>query len=373
MCISPLYVTRPSLPPLERFQELLADIWDRQWLTNNGHYHQRLEAELADYLGVPFLSLFCNGTIALQVALQALEVTGEVITTPFSFPATVHAIQCAGCRPVFCDVDPKTGNLDPARIESAVSVETSAILPVHVYGTPCDTREIQRIANRNGLAVLYDAAHAFGVKQEEQSILNRGDLSMLSFHATKVYNTIEGGALVAKTAEKKQRIDRLKNFGIASETEVVDAGTNGKMNEVQAAYGLLALESVDREIAKRLRRSDQYRARLRDVPGLRALDPRDDVQPNGAYFPIFVDAKPFGLSRDQLYESLREQGIIARRYFYPLISEFPMYADMPGAAPENLPHASRISREVLCLPLFADMSETDVDRVTDAIREAANV
>ena len=395
----PLYVTQPSLPPLEQFTEVLGDIWSRKWLTNNGHYHRELEQALAEYLGVEYVSLFCNGTIALQVGLQALEISGEVITTPFSFPATTHALHWNRCMPVFCDVDPNTGNLDPEQIERAISDSTTAILPVHVYGTPCDVDAIREIADRHGLKVLYDAAHAFNVKigsritevgtqnselrtqnsesgtqnsEPGTSILNFGDLSMLSFHATKVYNTIEGGALIANSAEMKQRIDRLKNFGFVSEAEVCEAGTNGKMNEVQAAYGLLQLKTVDEQIARRLERAEQYRERLKDVPGLRLLDVPAGVQPNGSYFPVFIDANEFGMTRDALYDALKEQGIFARRYFHPLISEFPMYQGCQGASPENLPNATKISREVLCLPLFADMTEADVDRVTNAIQKSAN-
>lgn len=368
----PLYVTQPSLPPLEEFTELLADIWDRKWLTNNGHYHREFESALAEHLGVKHVSLFCNGTIALQVGLQALDIAGEVITTPFSFPATTHALQWNGCTPVFCDVDPVHGNLDPDKLEACITDKTSAILPVHVYGTPCDTEAIQNIADRHGLKVLYDAAHAFGVETNGDSVLNHGDLSMLSFHATKVYNTIEGGALIANSAEMKQRIDRLKNFGFVGEAEVLEAGTNGKMNEVQAAYGLLQLKSVDEQIARRLEHAGQYRKALKGMPGLRLLEPPDNVRSNGSYFPVFVDPEQFGSTRDEVHEALKKQNIFARRYFYPLISEFLMYQDCRGASPENLPNATKISREAICLPLFANMTETDVHRVAKAIQNTAN-
>ena len=368
--LKPLPVTEPCIPALDDFRDCLADVWARKWLTNNGQCHRELEAALAGHLGVDYVSLFCNGTIALQVGLQVLGAAGKVVTTPFSFPATTHAIRTCGCTPVFCDVDPETGTLDASALESAITPDTTLVLPVHVYGTPCNVQAIREIADRHDLKVFYDAAHAFGVTLNGNSILNHGDLSMLSFHATKVYNTMEGGALVTSDPEVKQRIDCLKDFGFVSETEVVEAGTNGKMNEVQAAYGLLQLKTVAEQIARRLERTEQYRQALAGTPGLRVPEDPHGVQPNGSYFPVFIDAEQFGMTRDEVYEGLKKRNIFGRRYFYPLISEFPMYRDCRGASPRNLHNARRLSREVLCLPLFADITEADVDRVVNAIQTA---
>lgn len=363
-------VTKPSLPPLEEYIELLRDIWDRRWLTNKGYYHDRFEQELADYLGVPYVSLFCNGTIALQVGLQALGITDEVITTPYSFPATTHAIHWNHCTPVFCDIEPDTCNLDPDKVESLITTKTTAILPVHVYGTPCQVERLQRIADSHGLRLFYDAAHAFGVRLGGTSVLKFGDLSMISFHATKTFTTAEGGALATSDVKLKQRIDYLKNFGFADEVTIVGPGTNGKMNELQAALGLVQLKHVHEEIAKRERITELYRQRLASVRGLRLLPANPEVTGNHGYFPVFVEAG-YGRSRDSLYESLRSEGIFARRYFFPLISDFPCYRDLSAPEAGNLLVASRIAASVICLPVYADLELERVSRVCNSIRAAA--
>ena len=360
-------VTSPLLPKLEDFIPMLQDIWDRKWLTNNGFYHKELEKALADYLGVKYISLFTNGTLPLITALQALRITGEVITTPYSFVATTHSIWWNGLKPVFVDVDEETGNIDPEKIEAAITPHTTAIMPVHVYGTPCNTKRIQEIADIYGLKIIYDAAHAFGVRVNEESILKAGDISTLSFHATKVYNTIEGGALVCHDEATKMRIDYLKNFGFANETTVVAPGINSKMDEIRAAYGLLNLKQVDDAIAKRKATAEKYRAALKDIPGIRMLQDIEGVRHNYAYFPIFIDEKKYGLSRDALYEKLKEYNIFGRRYFYPLISTFSAYKGLESADPKNLPVAHRLADQVLCLPMFAGLSEADVERVLDII------
>ena len=366
-----IYVTRPSLPPLDEFVESLREIWDSRQLTNNGPFHKRFEAALAEYLGVKHVSLFCNGMIALQVGLQALEITGEVITTPYSFPATTHAIHWNHCTPVFCDIEPDTCNLDPARIESLITPKTTCILPVHVYGNPCNVEAIQQVADRHGLKVFYDAAHAFGVKLGGRSILEFGDLLMLSFHATKVFNTIEGGALVTDDPKLKQRIDYLKNFGFAGETTVVAPGTNGKMNELVAAYGLLQLKGIDDEIARRAALDMLYRAVLGDVPGLRMLEVPKDVFWNHGYFPVFIDKVACGLSRDELYADLKQHGIFGRRYFYPLISRFPDYEHMASAQPSQLPVATGLADQVICLPMYGEETPQQIETVCGRIRRAA--
>lgn len=360
-------VTSPLLPDLDEFVPMLRDIWDRKWITNNGTYHQRLEAALCEYLGVEYISVFTNGTLPLITALQALRITGEVITTPYSFVATTHSLWWNGIRPVFVDVDPATGNLDPARIEAAITPKTTAIMPVHVYGNPCDTEAIQAIADKYGLRVIYDAAHAFGVKVGGESVLNAGDISTLSFHATKTYNTVEGGALICHDAKTKQRIDYLKNFGFAGETEVVAPGINSKMDEVRAAYGLLNLRQVDRAIAARRRVAEKYRKALADTPGISMFPVREDVTYNYSYFPIFVDAEKYGETRDELYFRMRDAGILGRRYFYPLISEFSTYRSLPSATPANLPVATRMADTVICLPLHHALTEVDTDRILAAI------
>ena len=355
------------LPDLGEFNELLKDIWDSKWITNNGSYHKKLEAALAEYLKVPYVSLFTNGTLPLITALQALRISGEVITTPYSFVATTHSLWWNGIKPVFVDIDPATGNIDPDRIESAITPKTTAIMPVHVYGKPCNTKRIQEIADNYGLKVIYDAAHAFGVEVDGESILNAGDLSTLSFHATKVYNTIEGGAMVMKDEQTKKRIDYLKNFGFANETTVVGPGINSKMDEIRAAYGLLNLRQVDDAIEKRHQVAIRYREALRDVEGITFWDDMPGVKHNYSYFPIFVDAKAFGMSRDELYFKMREQGVLGRRYFYPLISEFTTYRGLPSAAKENLPNAHRMADSVICLPMHHQLSEEDVERILSII------
>ena len=364
---SQITVTSPLLPSLEDFIPMLQDIWNRKWLTNNGYYHKELEKALAEYLGVKYLSLFTNGTLPLITALQAMRITGEVITTPYSFVATTHSIWWNGLKPVFVDVDEETGNIDPEKIEAAITPHTTAIMPVHVYGTPCNTKRIQEIADIYGLKVIYDAAHAFGVQVNGESILNNGDMSTLSFHATKVYNTVEGGALICHDEATKKRIDYLKNFGFAGETTVVAPGINSKMDEIRAAYGLLNLKQVDSAIANRKMTAEKYRAGLKNVPGIRVLQDIEGVRHNYSYFPIFIDEKEFGMSRDALYEKLKEHDIFGRRYFYPLISTFSAYKGLESANPANLPIAHKLADQVLCLPMFAGLSGNDVERVLDVV------
>ena len=360
-------VTSPLLPDLDEFHEELKKIWDSKWITNNGSYHKKLEAALAEYLGVPYVSLFTNGTLPLLTALQALRITGEVITTPYSFVATTHSIWWNGCKPVFVDIDSATGNIDPEKIEAAITPKTTAIMPVHVYGKPCDTKRIQEIADIYGLKVIYDAAHAFGVKVNGESILNAGDLSTLSFHATKVYNTIEGGAMVMHDEATKKRIDYLKNFGFAGETTVVGPGINSKMDEMRSAYGLLNLKQVDAAIEARHQVAIRYREALRNVEGITFFDDMVGVRHNYSYFPIFVDEKAYGMSRDALYEKMKAVNVLGRRYFYPLISEFSTYRGLESARPENLPNAHKMANSVLCLPMHHALSEEDILRTIDLI------
>lgn len=360
-------VTSPLLPPLEEFIPYLKDIWDRKWLTNNGHYHQELEKALCEYLKVPYISLFTNGTLPLMCALQALRITGEVITTPYSFVATTHSLWWNGIKPVFVDIDLATGNLDPDKIEAAITPRTTAIMPVHVYGKPCDTKRIQEIADKYGLKVIYDAAHAFGVEVNGESILNAGDMSTLSFHATKVYNTIEGGALVMHDEATKKRVDFLKNFGFAGETTVVAPGINGKMDEVRSAYGLLGLKHVDAAIEARHQVAIRYREALRDVPGITFFDDMSGVKHNYSYFPIFVDAEKYGMTRDELYFKMKEHGVLGRRYFYPLISEFSTYRGLESAKPENLVNAHWMADSVICLPMHHELNEYDIKKTLDII------
>ena len=362
-----ILVTSPLLPDLDEFNEMLREIWENKWITNNGSFHQRLEGALCEYLKVPYISLFTNGTLPLLVALQALRISGEVITTPYSFVATTHAIWWNGIKPVFVDIDPSTGGIDPDRIEEAITPKTTAIMPVHVYGKPCRTAEIQAIADKYGLRVIYDAAHAFGVEVNGKSILTEGDMSTLSFHATKVYNTIEGGALVMHDAKTKQRIDYLKNFGFAGETEVVAPGINGKMDEMRAAYGLLNLKQVDDAIEKRHQVAISYRKALRQVEGIDFWDDMPGVRHNYSYFPIFVDAEKYGMTRDELYFKMREQGIFGRRYFYPLISDFSTYRGLPSAKRENLPQATKMAESVICLPMHHELSKDEIERVINRI------
>lgn len=360
-------VTSPLLPPLEEFVPYLEDIWKRKWLTNNGHYHQELEKALCAYLKVPYISLFTNGTLPLICALQALRITGEVITTPYSFVATTHALWWNGIKPVFVDIDPATGNLNPDKIEAAITPKTTAIMPVHVYGKPCDTKRIQEIADQYGLKVIYDAAHAFGVEVNGESILNAGDLSTLSFHATKVYNTVEGGAMVMHDEKMKKRIDYLKNFGFANETTVVGPGINSKMDEVRSAYGLLNLKQVDAAIEVRHNVAVKYREALRNVEGITFFDDMPGVKHNYSYFPIFVDAKKYGMTRDELYFKMKEQNVLGRRYFYPLISEFSTYKGLESARPENLPEAHKMADSVICLPMHHTLTSHDIDRIINII------
>lgn len=360
-------VTSPLLPDLDEFHKLLREIWDSKWITNNGSFHQQLEAALAEYLKVPYVSLFTNGTLPLITALQALRINGEVITTPYSFVATTHALWWNGCRPVFVDIEEETCGIDPDKIEAAITPKTTAIMPVHCYGKPVKMNQIQEIADKYGLKVIYDAAHAFGVEVDGESVLNAGDMSTLSFHATKVFNTLEGGAMIMHDAQTKKRIDYLKNFGFAGETEVVAPGINSKMDEVRCAYGLLNLKQVDAAIAKRQKVAQIYREALRNVPGIRFFDDMPGVRHNYSYFPIFVNAKEYGMSRDELYFKLRENDIWGRRYFYPLISTFSTYRGLPSAAPSNLPVATRIANEVICLPMHHELSEDGINIIIDII------
>jgi dTDP-4-amino-4,6-dideoxygalactose transaminase len=360
-------VTQPCLPPLEEFIPYLQQIWDNKWLTNNGPLHQQLELELAEYLGVKYISLFSNGTLALISALQALNISGEVITTPFSFVATTHSLWWNKITPVFVDVEPDYLNLDPAKIEAAITSKTTAIMPVHVYGNPCQMEEIQRIADKYNLKVIYDAAHAFGVKTNDVSVLNYGDLSVLSFHATKVFSTIEGGAIICHTAEMKHHLDNLKNFGFRGELMVEEPGINAKLNELQAAYGLLQLKYVDGFIARRKEITNLYRTLLSDVSGLRFLNDMDGITHGYSYFPILIDKDIFGVDRDELYERLKDNNIFARRYFYPLISNFDPYHELDSASPVNLPIATKVSEQVLCLPIYVELSDEDVKIISALI------
>ena len=360
-------VTSPLLPNLADFTRELEKIWDSKWITNNGSYHKQLEAALAEYLGVPYVSLFTNGTLPLLTALQALRITGEVITTPYSFVATTHSIWWNGCKPVFVDIDPATGNIDPDKIEAAITPKTTAIMPVHVYGKPCDTKRIKEIADTYGLKVIYDSAHAFGVKVDSESILNAGDMSTLSFHATKVFNTIEGGAMVMHDLATKKRIDDLKNFGIHDEVTVVGPGINSKMDEMRSAYGLLNLKQVDAAIEARHQVAIKYREALRNVEGIAFFDDMPGVRHNYSYFPIFIDSKKYRMTRDELYYKFREQNILARRYFYPLISDFSTYRSLPSSSPENLPNAHKMADAVLCLPMHHSLSDEDIQRVVNVI------
>lgn len=362
----PIYVTQPSLPPLEEFIPYLQQIWESKRLTNSGPFHQQFEQALCDYLGVKHLALFANGTLALVTALQTLRITGEVITTPYSFVATAHSLLWNGIKPVFVDIDPATLNLDPDRIEAAITPQTTAIMPVHCYGHPCDVDRIQKIADNYGLKVIYDAAHAFGVQCHGGSVLNHGDLSVLSFHATKVFNTFEGGAIVCHDAKTKQRIDHLKNFGFVDEVTVVAPGINGKMSEINAALGSLQLKSIDEMLRKRKAIDIRYREALAGVKGIHCLPMAGEKTANYAYFPILVQPD-YPLSRDALYQELQDNGIYARRYFYPLISDFPMYRGMPSAARTNLPAASKAASEVICLPIYPGLSNEQSDFIIELI------
>ena len=366
----PIYVTQPSLPPLEEFTVYLKQIWESKVLTNNGPFHRQFEKELTDYLGVKYLSLFANGTLALVTALQALRITGEVITTPFSFVATTHSLWWNNIKPVFVDIESEYFTLDPDKIEAAITPQTTAILAVHVYGNPCRLDEIQKIADTYGLKVIYDAAHAFGVRINGNSILNYGDLSILSFHATKGFNTIEGGAIICHDEKTKKRIDFLKNFGFAGETTVIEPGINAKMNELQAAYGLLQLKHVKEYNKKRKKVAELYRKELSDVKGISVLYDIEGVDHSFTYFPVFVDEKLYGESRDALYERLKKNNIYGRRYFYPLISQFPTYRGLPSAKTENLPLATHTAEKVICLPIYPDIELKKIIEISDLIRRA---
>ena len=364
----PIYVTQPALPPLEEFIPYLQQIWDNKILTNGGPFHQQLEKELCDYLGVEHLALFTNGTIALITALQALRITGEVITTPYSFVATSHSLLWNGIKPVFVDIDPNTLNLDPDKIEAAITPQTTAIMPVHCYGHPCDVDAIQKIADNYNLKVIYDAAHAFGVQCHCGSVLNHGDLSVLSFHATKVFNTFEGGAIICPDAKTKVRIDQLKNFGHVGETNVVAPGINGKMSELNAAMGLLQLKYIDQAIIKRKEIDTAYREKLKNIIGINCLNDAGEKVANYAYFPILVDTD-YPISRDDLNEKLKNNDIYPRRYFYPLISEYPMYRGLVSAHRDNLPIATKAAKQILCLPIYPDLDISVVNKITDLIAE----
>lgn len=361
-------VTQPNLPPLDEFIPYLEKIWENKWLTNNGPFHQQFEEALAKYLGVSYISVFSNGTLALLTAMQALEIKGEVITTPYSFVATSHSLWWNNITPVFVDIEPDTCNINPDKIEKAITNKTTAILPVHVYGNPCNDSIIKKIAESNNLKVIYDAAHAFGVKYKGSSILNLGDLSVLSFHATKVFNTFEGGAIVSHTAEMKQHIDDLKNFGFRDEVTVVAPGINAKMNEFQAAFGLLQLKYVGEAISKRKELAKLYSHHLKNIKGIRFFVSKPEVQYNYGYFPIFINENEYGKSRDYIYELLKKKGVYARRYFYPLISEFPMYTHLPSSNRKNLTTAYNISREVLCLPIYPNLEPKEVISITNIIK-----
>jgi dTDP-4-amino-4,6-dideoxygalactose transaminase len=362
------YITQPFLPPLEEFMPYLEKIWQEKWLTNNGSFHRQFESKLADYLGVSQMSLFTNGTIALITALQALRITGEVITTPYTFVATAHSLLWNKNQPVFVDIDPETFNLDPEKVEAAITPQTSAILAVHIYGTPCDTKKLQQIADVYGLKLIYDAAHAFGVQHNGESVLNQGDLSILSFHATKVFNTFEGGAIICNDKKLKQRIDYLKNFGFADEVTVMAPGINGKMSEFQAALGLLQLEYIDQCIASRKTIANLYREALKETPGIRQLPAGVEGEGNDSYFPILVEPE-YPLSRDELYSKLREHEIYARRYFYPLVSDFPMYRGLPSADATNLPVAKQVADQILCLPIYPELSNEQQNIIIQLVTE----
>ena len=367
MSSKPVYVTQPYLPPLEDFVPYLQQIWENKVLTNGGPMHQQLEAALSEYLGVEHVALFNNGTIALLTALQALRITGEVITTPYSFVATAHSLLWNGIKPVFVDIDPQSLNLDPVKIEAAITPQTTAIMPVHCYGNPCDVETIQKIADNYNLRIIYDAAHAFGVEDAGGSILRHGDLSVLSFHATKVFNTFEGGAIICPDAKTKNRIDQLKNFGYVDEVTVVAPGINGKMSEVNAAFGLLQLKYIEKVIHRRKEIDGYYRKQLENVKGIRMIAGTGQTRANYSYFPILVDAD-YPMSRDALYQKLKDESIFARRYFYPLISEFPMYRGMSSAQRSNLPIAGTVANQVICLPIYPNLCDEDLDRIVTALR-----
>ena len=365
----PIYVTRPILPSLDRITEKLREIWDSKWLTNNGPQHCLLENQLKNILKVPYLSLFNNGTIALIIACQSLRLTGEVITTPFTFPATPHVLTWNNIKPIFCDIDPVTMNIDADKIESMITPQTSAILGVHVYGTPCDVVKIQEIADKYGLKVIYDAAHAFGVEIDGMGIGNFGDISMMSFHATKLFHTVEGGALIFKESNLKTRIDFLKNFGIKNEEEVVMPGINGKMNEIQAAIGLVVLDYIEDERNKRKVLVDTYKECLKDVPGIKLL-PKDKIfSKSYQYFVIRIEEEMFGCSRNYVYQKLKEYNVFTRKYFSPLCSNYPCYKQLPSASITNLPVANIVAQQVLSLPLYGDLTPDEIEKICSILLE----
>ena len=361
-----IYVTKPFLPPLEEYKKYLDNIWESNFITNSGPYHDQLESELCDFLGVKHISLFCNGTIALLVGIKALELKGEVITTPYSFVATAQAIKWNGLDPVFVDIEPKYCNLDPSEIEQAITEKTSAILPVHVYGHPCDTKTIKRIANKYNLRVMYDSAHAFAVKKDKKSILNEGDLSVLSFHATKVFNTFEGGAIISGSHKMKKKIDDLKNFAFQDETTVNGLGINGKMNEAQAAFGLLQLKYIINNIKSRKKISEIYREQLSNISGIKFTQEVEEIDYNYSYMPVLINKKTFGISRDKLYEKLKKSEIFSRRYFYPLITDFPVYKNSKSF---DMPNAKLVAKQILCLPIYPDLSVSEINRICKVIKE----
>lgn len=377
---SKIFVTSPLLPNLDNLAHRMEDIWERKWITNSGFYHQELERKLAEYLDVPYVSLMANGTLALLAALctclekNPLGNNGggyEVITTPYTFCATAHAIVWSGATPVFCDIDPRTGNIDSTKIESLITKNTKAIMPVHVYGNPCDTTAIQKIADKYNLKVIYDAAHAFGVKKDGKSILLQGDLSCLSFHATKTYNTIEGGAVICKTKEAKEIIDRIRDFGIQDENTILEAGINCKMDEIRAAYGIENLKKIDDAIKKRKKIAQLYRKMLKNKDGIRLFEEDPCVTYNYSYFPIFIDENRFPVSRDDVYDILKSNDILTRKYFFPLVSNLPVYRNIPSAKMELLPNANTMSKQVLCLPIHHELSESDAERISLLILNAS--
>lgn len=367
-----IYVTQPNLPPLDEFLPYLEQIWDSKMITNMGAFHQELEGALCDYLNVPYLSLFNNGTTALLTAMQALDVTGEVITTPFTFAATSNSLLFSKLQPVFVDIEPDTLNMDPAKIEAAITDKTSAIVPVHCYGNPCDVTAIQAIADKHELKIVYDAAHAFAVQVEQGSLLNFGDLSILSFHATKVFNTIEGGAIICHDKAMKTKIDQLKNFGIVDEaTGSMYPGINGKLNELQAAMGLLQLKTIDDLIAQRKQIDSQYRQAINDIQGLKPIVSKQIKTSNYGYFPILVE-QAYPLTRDELCEELKKEGIYARKYFFPLVSNLPTCADIASAQPSNLPFANEIANKILCLPIYPNLENKQVAKIINKLRGKAS-
>lgn len=364
MINKPVYVTEPHLPPLEEFIPYLEKIWQSKQVTNNGPMHEQLEDALCEYLGVPEIALFNNGTTALLTALQALEIEGEVITTPFSFMATAHALVWNGLKPVFVDILPNTFNIDPSKIEAAITPDTTAILPVHCYGHPCDIEAIDKIAKKYDLKVIYDAAHAFGVEDEGGSILRHGNLSAISFHATKVFNTFEGGAVICPDKSTKQNITNLKNFGIIDETTVTAAGINGKMSEINAAFGLLQLKHIDSAIKKRKEIDHYYKQELKDIKGISILKPKNIKNHNYSYFPIMIE-KSFSISRDELHLRLKEQQIFARKYFYPLITKLSVYKEKSY----NTPVSESTSSKVLCLPIHPNLEKETVTKICNLIKK----